>query len=49
MSTPIRQLQSLLKRELGRVVVGTESTVDALVIAAQGQLGDQRPRDFFSL
>ena len=33
MSTPIRQLQSLLKRELGRVVVGTESTVDALVIA----------------
>jgi len=33
MSTPIRQLHDLLTRELGRVVIGTGSTVDALVIA----------------
>jgi len=33
MSTPIRQLQSALMHELGRVVIGTESTVDALLIA----------------
>jgi MoxR-like ATPase len=33
MSTSIRELQSSLTRELGRVVIGTESTVDALLIA----------------
>ena len=33
MSTSIRQLRSHLARELGRVVIGTESLVDALVIA----------------
>ena len=33
MSSSIQQLRSLLARELGRVVVGTESTVDALIIA----------------
>ena len=33
MSSSIQQLQGLLTRELGRVVVGTGSTVDALIIA----------------
>jgi MoxR-like ATPase len=33
MSNPIRQLRSLLAQELGRVVIGTDSTVDALLIA----------------
>jgi MoxR-like ATPase len=33
MSTPVQQLRELLARELGRVVLGIESTVDALVIA----------------
>jgi MoxR-like ATPase len=33
MSSSIQQLQSLLTRELGRVVIGTETTVDALIIA----------------
>ena len=37
MSTPIRQLQGLLAHELGRVVIGTESTVNALVIALVGR------------
>ena len=33
MSTSIRQLQTVLARELGRVVIGTEPSVDALVTA----------------
>jgi MoxR-like ATPase len=33
MSTPIQQLQECLAQQLGRVVVGLESSVDALVIA----------------
>jgi MoxR-like ATPase len=33
MSNPIRQLRSLLAQELGRVVIGTDATVDALLIA----------------
>ena len=33
MSSSIQQLQSLLTRELGRVVIGTETTVAALIIA----------------
>jgi MoxR-like ATPase len=40
MSTPIRRLRDLLGEELGRVVIGVESSVDALVIAliARGHL-----------
>jgi MoxR-like ATPase len=33
MSTSIRELRDLLARELGRVVIGVETSVDALVIA----------------
>jgi MoxR-like ATPase len=33
MSTPILQLRTLLAQQLGRVVIGTETTVDALLIA----------------
>jgi MoxR-like ATPase len=33
MSTSIRELRDLLARELGRVVIGVEASVDALVIA----------------
>jgi MoxR-like ATPase len=33
MSTTIRELRDLLARELGRVVIGVETSVDALVIA----------------
>jgi MoxR-like ATPase len=33
MSNPIRELRSLLAQELGRVVIGIDTTVDALLIA----------------
>jgi MoxR-like ATPase len=33
MSTPILQLRTLLAQQLGRVVIGTDTTVDALLIA----------------
>ena len=33
MSNSIRELRSVLGRELGRVVIGADSSVDALVIA----------------